>query len=91
MIFIIYSSYKKLYHEEKVRHSVSILYQSNATKIGKLLFTYTLLTFLLDYGKMDLLKTHEVFFIGLATMTAVKKTKKHSIMKNIMIRNNRRN
>ena len=65
--------------------------KSNAIKIGKLLFTYTLLTFLLDYGKMNLLKTHEVFFIGLAATTTVKNKKKHSIMKNIMIQNNIRN
>ena len=73
--FIIYSSYKKLYQEEKVRHSISILYQSNAIKIWKLFFTYTLLTFLLDYGKRNLLKTHKVFFTGLATVTAVKNQK----------------
>ena len=44
---------------------------------------------------MNLLKTDEVFFFGLATTTAVKKNKKtktkQRIMKNIMIRNNIRN
>ena len=39
-------------------------------------FTYTLFTFLLDYGKLNLLKAHEVFFIRLATTTAVKNQKK---------------
>ena len=50
--------------------------RSNAIKIGKPFFTYTLLTFLLDYGKMNLLKADEVFPIGLATTAAVKKKPK---------------
>ena len=47
---------------------------------------------------MNLLKTDEVFFIGLATTAAVKKqknpkkqTNKQSIIKDIMIRSNIRN
>ena len=45
---------------------------------------------------MNLLKTDEVFFIGLATTAAVKKQKKktkskQSIIKNIMIRSNMKN
>ena len=68
--------------------------RSNTIKIGKSFFTYTLLTFVLDYGKMNLLKTDEIFFIGLATTAAVKKKQKkttktkQSIIKNIMIRSN---
>ena len=55
---------------------MSITYQSNAIKIRKLFFTYRLLTFFFDYGKINLLKAHEVFFIGLAIATAVKNQKK---------------
>ena len=63
-------------------------------KIERPFFMYTLSAFLLDYDKMNLLRTDEVFFIGLATTTAVKKKKKQkaqkqkSIKKNIMIRSN---
>ena len=49
-------------------------------KIERPFFMYTLSAFLLDYDKMNLLRTDEVFFIGLATTTAVKKrqtNKKH--------------
>ena len=57
-------------------HIYSHEFRSNTIKIGKLFFTYTLLTFVLDYVKMNLLKTDEVFFIGLATTAAVKKKQK---------------
>ena len=43
---------------------------------------YTLSAFLLDYDKMNLLRTDEVFFIGLATTTAVKKKKRNKKHKN---------
>ena len=56
-------------------HTYSHELRSNAIKIGKLFFTYTLLTFVIDYCKMNLLKTDQVFFIGLTTTAAVKKQK----------------
>ena len=40
-----------------------------------MVFTYTLLAFLLDYDEINLLKIDKVFFIRLATAVAVKKIK----------------
>ena len=61
----------------KKRSVIPYLFYISQTqlRLENCFFTYTLLIFLLDYGKMNLLKTHEVFFIGLATTTPAKNQK----------------